>query len=218
MKEEYVALLMAMKELILMMNLLKEMSVVIRVKFEKPTIKSKLFEQEFPNVDCAIYEDNQSCIALSKCLHMNSTMKHIALKYYHFRRYIEKKIESTGGSSFHDLDVSRKPLSPLRGGSPFQKIRNNSSNFKILRKLEFIILPKCLLLSQISSNLMSKKLSISYNDYNIFYFNIIFLHVKCLLFVCVCFVFFSPVKIYLNLNFCLSFIDIHFEVIFVYGT
>ena len=54
------------------------------------------------------------------------------------RKYFEKKIESTGGSSFHEFEVPRKPVSPKRNSSPYHKIKNNSSNFKPLRARRYI--------------------------------------------------------------------------------
>ena len=83
---------MAMREVIPTMNLLKEISVVIGFEYQKPTVKSKAFSIEFPKADCIFYEDNQSCIALAKCPKMNPRTKHIALKYHHFRKYVEEKI------------------------------------------------------------------------------------------------------------------------------
>jgi len=44
---EYIALSMAMREVIPTMNLLKEISVVIGFEYQKPTVKSKAFSIEF---------------------------------------------------------------------------------------------------------------------------------------------------------------------------
>ena len=54
------------------------------------------------------------------------------------RKYFEKKIESTGGSSFHNFEAPRKIASPKRNSSPYQKIKNNSSNFKPLRPRRYV--------------------------------------------------------------------------------
>lgn len=57
---------------------------------------------------------------------------------FRHRKYVEKKIESTGGSSFHDIELPHKPISPMRGGSPYQKIKKNSSNFRSIRARRYV--------------------------------------------------------------------------------
>ena len=41
-----------------------------------------------PEINCTLFEDNNSCLALAKALRMNPRTKYIALKYHHFRGYV----------------------------------------------------------------------------------------------------------------------------------
>lgn len=56
------------------------------------------------------------------------------------RKYIEKKVESTGGSSFKEISVVKKPVSPKRGPSPNSnpRIRANSPVLKQIRGRRYI--------------------------------------------------------------------------------
>jgi serine/threonine protein kinase len=56
---------------------------------------------------------------------------------FRHRKYFEKKVESTGGSSFHEFEP-RKLTSPKRNSSPYHKIRNNSSQVKSLRARRYV--------------------------------------------------------------------------------
>ena len=68
------------------------------------------------------------------------------------RKYIEKKVESTGGSSFHELDIPRHPVSPKIAPSAVsivaKKIQNrgNSPNVKQVRGRRYVsagrVIPK----------------------------------------------------------------------------
>ncbi len=41
-----------------------------------------------PNLYCMVWEDNQSCIAMTTSQKFMPWMKHIALKYHHFKQYV----------------------------------------------------------------------------------------------------------------------------------
>ena len=47
-----------------------------------------------PKMEYKISEDNESCIVIDKSNRFLPLTKHIALKYHHFRRFVEKKIIS----------------------------------------------------------------------------------------------------------------------------
>ena len=110
---EYIALLMAMKQIIPMTYLLKELDKVMGIGFVKPSMKSKLFEKEFKNIpEAVVHKDNRSCIAVAKCPKMTPRTKHIALKYHHFRSHVEKKLIAILPISTEDqiADMLTKPL------------------------------------------------------------------------------------------------------------
>lgn len=43
---------------------------------------------KLPEINCTLFEDNNSCIALAKATRMNPRTKYTALKYHHFRGYV----------------------------------------------------------------------------------------------------------------------------------
>lgn len=106
---EYIALSSAIREVIPFMTFLSELSVIFDIDLPKP----KVF--------CKIFEDNESCISISKGRFTPRT-KHIALKYHHFRRYVDN-----GSIIIHSIntkeqtaDLLTKPLVT----SIFQYLRN----------------------------------------------------------------------------------------------
>ena len=44
-----------------------------------------------PEVHCKVFEDNRSAIAMAESNKFTPRTKHIALKYHHFRRYVQSK-------------------------------------------------------------------------------------------------------------------------------
>ena len=77
---EYIALSQSLREIIPLMGLLKE----IKVHFD--------LNNNIPEIRCTVFEDNNSCIALTKAPRMNPRTKYIALKYHHFRSYVSSKL------------------------------------------------------------------------------------------------------------------------------
>jgi hypothetical protein len=75
-ESEYVALSMAMREVLPFMNLMTEISDFLPIKSDKP----KFY--------CTVWEDNRSCIKVAESPKFTPRTKHIALKYHHFRRYV----------------------------------------------------------------------------------------------------------------------------------
>jgi histone deacetylase 1/2 len=97
---EYIALSSAMREVIPMMSLIKEISIVCKVKKKKPEI------------NCKVFEDNESAISIAKSNKFSPRTKHIALKYHHFRQYVKKgEIEiSHINTKEQTADILTKPL------------------------------------------------------------------------------------------------------------
>ena len=73
---EYISLSQSLREVILLMGLLRENQRRFKVMKNTPKIK------------CTAFKDNNSCIALAKSPRMNPRTKYIALKYHHFCEYV----------------------------------------------------------------------------------------------------------------------------------
>ena len=74
---EYIALSTAMREVIPLIQLLKDLEVACNVITTPPT------------VTCKVFEDNQSCIAVAESKKPPTRTKHIAIKYHHFRNLVD---------------------------------------------------------------------------------------------------------------------------------
>ena len=79
-ESEYIALSQSLRDAIPLMELLKELRMVID--------KS----DDLPEIHCSIFEDNLGCVDLVKTPRMRPRTKHIALKYHHFREHVRKKL------------------------------------------------------------------------------------------------------------------------------
>ena len=75
-ESEYIACSTALRDVISLMHLLKEIDTIFPVRQKKPEIH------------CNVYEDNESCIAMAKNRQFKPRTKHIAIKYHHFRKYV----------------------------------------------------------------------------------------------------------------------------------
>ena len=73
---EYIALSVAMREVLPFLNLMEEMRSFLPVSKDEP----KFF--------CKVWEDNRSCIKVAESPKFTPQTKHIALKYHHFRRFV----------------------------------------------------------------------------------------------------------------------------------
>jgi len=90
-ESEYIALSMGMRELIPFMALVKEINTVFDIGYETPRI------------NCKIYEDNMSCIAVAESKKPPLRTKHIALKYHFFRGVITR-----GEAELHYIDTKEQ--------------------------------------------------------------------------------------------------------------
>ena len=74
---EYIALSQSLREVIPLMTLMLEINKVFPLHID------------LPNFYCKIWEDNQSCIAMTQKQKFSPRTKHIALKYHHFREFVK---------------------------------------------------------------------------------------------------------------------------------
>lgn len=84
MEAEYIALSSAMRELIAIREILKEIKLLVFSSKTKPTYSmiAKTFE-EIPT--SKVYEDNESCLKFATMPRMSPRTKHIAIPYHFFR-------------------------------------------------------------------------------------------------------------------------------------
>lgn len=76
---EYIALSQSLREVIPLMSMMKELK------------ESFPIQITIPNFNCTVHEDNQSCISMATKQKFSPRTKHIALKYHHFRSYVNRK-------------------------------------------------------------------------------------------------------------------------------
>ena len=69
-----------MREVIPLIQLLKDLKVACDVITTPPIII------------CKVFEDNQSCIAVAESKKPPARTKHIAIKYHHFRNLVDNKV------------------------------------------------------------------------------------------------------------------------------
>ena len=99
-ESEYIALSTAMREVIPFLNLMQEISELFPVSEKKPIFK------------CKVFEDNESCIKVAKSPKFTPRTKHIAIKYHHFRTYVQDgTIEIHSNDTKEQIaDIFTKPL------------------------------------------------------------------------------------------------------------
>jgi hypothetical protein len=74
---EYIALSQALRDVIPLITLLREINTVFPVHVSTPQFV------------CKVHEDNQSCITMATSQRFTPRTKHIALKYHHFRSHVK---------------------------------------------------------------------------------------------------------------------------------
>jgi len=77
---EYIALSMALREVIPLMRMMEEL---------KDSFPQLYVDK--PGFFCKVWEDNQACLAMATTSKFSPRTKHIALKYHHFRSFVERK-------------------------------------------------------------------------------------------------------------------------------
>ena len=76
---EYIALSQALRTVIPLMTTVEELSDIFPLDMNKP------------DYHCKVFEENQSCIAVTESSKFSPQKKHIFLKYHHFKYYIDPK-------------------------------------------------------------------------------------------------------------------------------
>ena len=76
-ESEYIALSSALRQVIPLMTLMEEINEVFPLYMNKP------------DFFCKVWEDNQSCLAMATTQKFSPRTKHIALKYHHFRSFVD---------------------------------------------------------------------------------------------------------------------------------
>lgn len=79
-----------MRDLIPLLGLLDELSPVLHLNKDQPSVywKACSFEPNSQNVVANLYEDNTGAYELTKAPKMRPCTKHIALKYHHFWEHV----------------------------------------------------------------------------------------------------------------------------------
>ena len=98
-ESEYVACSTAMRDVLSLMQLMKEIDEIFLIR------QSKLL------IHCNVYEDNESCILMVKNRKFSPRSKHIAIKYHNFRSHVNKTVFIKSiDTNEQTADVLTKPL------------------------------------------------------------------------------------------------------------
>ena len=89
-ESEYVGLSYALREVIPIMEVMKEMR---KLNFEISRTK--------PTIHCKVFEDNSGALEMAKNHKYRPRTKHLNIKYHHFRDYVER-----GEISIHKIDTT----------------------------------------------------------------------------------------------------------------
>jgi hypothetical protein len=100
-ESEYIALSMAMRQVLPMIEFMKEVNVYFKIE-DLPS----------PKVYCRVFEDNESCISIATNNRFSPRTKYIALKYHHFRGHVKDGTIKIQHVSTEDqlADMLTKPL------------------------------------------------------------------------------------------------------------
>ena len=101
---EYIALSQSLRDVIPLVELLRELKQAIP------------FDPSTPTIHCKIHEDNQGCIDLVEAPRMRPRTKHITLKYHHFRKHVKDGTITIAylESKRQIADIFTKPLGDLQ--------------------------------------------------------------------------------------------------------
>ena len=99
-KAKYIALSTALRETIPLLQLLREISVIMNISECDKKMK------------CTLFEDNNGALELAKAPKIRPRTKHIAIKYHHFRSFLGKGLFSIEGTDAAEqqADFLTKPL------------------------------------------------------------------------------------------------------------
>ena len=108
-ESEYTACSIAMRDVFSILQIMEEIDKIFPVINIKPKVYSK------------VYGDNESCIAIAKNRKFTPKTEHIAIKYHHFRRHVNKTV------TLHSIDTTKQLAGALT--KPLEQ-----ANFEYLRK------------------------------------------------------------------------------------
>ena len=94
---EYIALSQAMRDLIPLMTLVEEVSVILQIEYSVPEVQYKCNKT---TISADVYEDNRGAQELANFPKLRPRTKHIALKYHHFREHVRN-----GRVRIHAIDT-----------------------------------------------------------------------------------------------------------------
>ena len=102
-ESEYIALSTTLREVISLKYLMAEIDKVFKLDCPKP----KVF--------CKVFEDNKSCIAMATNRKFSPRTKHIAIKYHHFRKYVDLGVIEINSINTKEqtADIFTKPLDDI---------------------------------------------------------------------------------------------------------
>ena len=90
-----------MRDVIPLMELLRELNTNMKIPIQKPKVK------------CSVFEDNNGAIELAKAPKIRPRTKHIGIKYHHFRKHVaDGNIDILPIDTLEQIaDTFTKPLS-----------------------------------------------------------------------------------------------------------
>ena len=110
---EYVALSQALREVIPLMNLMKEMAT-----------QGHEVGTTTPKIHCKVFEDNSGALIMAKEHKSRPRTKHIAVKYHHFREYVER-----GEITVHHIGTNEQLADLLTKPLPIEKFKRHRISF-----------------------------------------------------------------------------------------
>jgi len=98
-ESEYIACSTEMRDVLSLTYLMQEITKIFPIE----NIKPKMY--------CTVYEDNESCISMATKRKFSPRTKHIAIKYHHFRKHVNKTIMVNSiDTKEQTADILTKPV------------------------------------------------------------------------------------------------------------
>ena len=98
-ESEYIACSTAMRDVLSLIQIMQEIGAIFPIENIKP------------KMHCTVYEDNESCISMATKRKFSPRTKHIAIKYHHFRKHVNKTIMVNSiDTKEQTADILTKPV------------------------------------------------------------------------------------------------------------